>query len=103
MFKHSINLILLALLLLSSNSMANNEVKSTPSIDKQTKVELTAVNINTADIKTLSSLKGVGQKKAKAIVDFRDANGDFTSVDELLNIKGIGKHIVKDNITRLAI
>lgn len=50
-----------------------------------------AVNINTADVATLSSsLKGIGQSKAQAIVDYREKNGPFKSVDELENVKGIG-------------
>jgi len=50
-----------------------------------------AVNINTADAAELAaSLKGVGTTKAQAIVEYREANGPFTSVDELANVKGIG-------------
>lgn len=49
------------------------------------------LNINTADAATLAgSLKGIGQKKAEAIVAYRDEHGPFKSVDELVNVKGIG-------------
>lgn len=58
----------------------------------------TPVNINTADAITLaSSLKGVGLKKAKAIVDYRAANGKFKSTDDLSLVKGIGMKTVEIN------
>ncbi len=49
------------------------------------------ININEADIETLGELPGIGQKKAKTILDFREENGKFKSLIELINIKGIGK------------
>lgn len=56
----------------------------------------TPVNINKADAKTLSeSLKGIGMKRAKAIVAYRSKNGPFKSIDDLRNVKGIGDKIVK--------
>ena len=49
------------------------------------------VNINTADAATLAgSLRGIGQRKAEAIVAYRNENGPFKSVDDLVNVKGIG-------------
>ncbi len=56
------------------------------------------VNINAADAVTLaSSLKGVGLKKARAIVDYREANGKFKSGDDLTLVKGIGMKTVEIN------
>ena len=56
------------------------------------------VNINTADVHELTDrLKGVGEKKAQAIVDYREANGDFRSLGQLEKVKGIGPAIVKKN------
>lgn len=48
------------------------------------------VNINTADAGELESLPGVGEVTAAAIVAFRDENGQFTSVEQLLEVSGIG-------------
>lgn len=49
------------------------------------------VNINAADAETLAeSLDGIGPVKAQAIVEHREANGDFASVEELLEVRGIG-------------
>ena len=61
-----------------------------------------AVNINTATVKELSTLKGIGEKKAEAIVSYREANGKFKSINELANVKGIGEKMLqnlKDQIT----
>ena len=54
-----------------------------------------AVNINTADVKTLETLPGVGASKAQAIVDYRTAHGNFKSIDDLKNVKGIGDKIIE--------
>lgn len=56
------------------------------------------VNINKADAAAIaSSLKGVGQSKAEAIVAYRDANGPFKAVDDLLKVKGIGEKTLEHN------
>jgi competence protein ComEA len=48
------------------------------------------VNINTADEAALVALKGIGKGKAKAIIEYRQKNGPFKSVDDLTKVKGIG-------------
>ncbi|WP_166359130.1 ComEA family DNA-binding protein [Pseudomonas akapageensis] len=56
------------------------------------------LNLNTADAHTLQTeLTGIGRAKAEAIVAYREANGAFTSVDELLEVKGIGKTLLDKN------
>ncbi len=56
------------------------------------------VDINSADIATLAKhVKGVGERKAQAIVQYRDEHGPFKSVDELQNVKGIGQKTVDLN------
>jgi competence protein ComEA len=47
------------------------------------------VNINSADEATLTSVKGIGKTRAKAIIEYREKNGPFKSVDDLTKIKGI--------------
>ncbi|MFP4333646.1 MAG: ComEA family DNA-binding protein [Campylobacterales bacterium] len=60
------------------------------------------VNINTASKDELKDLKGIGEVKAGKIVEYREENGDFKSIDDLTKVKGIGigtlKNI-KDEIT----
>jgi competence protein ComEA len=49
------------------------------------------VNINTASVKQLQKLPGIGKKKAQAIVEYRQLNGDFASLSDLQQVPGIGK------------
>jgi competence protein ComEA len=67
---------------------------------QQAKAEpaVATVNINTADAQTLAaSLKGVGELRANEIVRYREAYGPFASVDELTEVKGIGKSTLDMN------
>lgn len=66
--------------------------------------QVESVNINTASIEELQkSLKGIGKVKAQAIVDYRTSNGPFTSVDQLLEVKGIGKGTLDKNRDRISL
>lgn len=56
------------------------------------------VDVNTADAETIArELNGVGSARAEAIVDYRNEYGSFQSADELLNVAGIGRHILDVN------
>ncbi|WP_251979011.1 ComEA family DNA-binding protein [Salinicola avicenniae] len=60
------------------------------------------VNINTATAEELATLPGIGEVKAEAIVEDRDANGDYASLEELTRVSGIGETTVanlSDNAT----
>ena len=62
------------------------------------------VNLNAADAETLRrDLFGIGAAKAKAIIAYRESNGPFTAVDELLEVKGIGKALLEKKRDRLVI
>ena len=61
-----------------------------------------AVDINTGSKEELSALNGVGAKKADAIIAYRKSNC-FKSVNELINVKGIGKKTVKKNMSDLSV
>ncbi len=66
--------------------------------------QVSKVNINTADAGTLErELLGVGKVKAASIVEHRTANGPFASVDDLLEVKGIGAAILEKNRDKLSI
>ena len=63
-----------------------------------------AVNINTADKETLmAAIKGVGEKRAEAIIAYRNQHGPFRSVDELSHVSGIGQAIVDANRDSLTV
>lgn len=98
-----VSYIFTAVLVLASSSFAF-AVENKPA---QTAAEASqvqqVVNINTADMETLVTLKGVGPKKAEAIIAWRDANGGFKSVDQLLEVKGIGAAILDANRENLAL
>ncbi|MCP1477244.1 competence protein ComEA [Pseudomonas sp. EB276 TE3739] len=60
------------------------------------------IDLNHADAATLQrELAGIGKAKAEAIVAYRETNGLFSSVDELLEVKGIGKAILERNRDKL--
>jgi competence protein ComEA len=56
------------------------------------------VNVNTADAETIAAeLQGVGLSRAKAIVEYRKANGPFKTADDLIVVKGIGEKTLELN------
>ena len=62
------------------------------------------VDINAASADELSkALVGVGPAKAKAIVEYRDANGPFKSADDLKKVKGIGKATIEKNRASISV
>ena len=71
------------------NSIENNE-------EPIPVVKATRININTASFIELQKLNGIGQTYAQRIIDYRTENGEFTTVDELLKVKGIGKKRLDD-------
>lgn len=61
------------------------------------------VNINTADAERLATLKGIGPALAQRIIDYREQNGPFKSVDEVKNVRGIGAKRFADIKDKIAI
>ncbi len=58
---------------------------------KLKKNKLKIVNINSAGIKELTKIPGIGVKTAQKIIEFRNLNGKFKTIDDLIKVKGIGK------------
>jgi len=61
------------------------------------------VNINTATKEELTTIKGIGDKRAQEIIDYRKKNGDFKSVDELEKVPGIGPGTMKQIRSQVAV
>lgn len=74
---------------------AKEETAKAPAVQEETKT-LTAgdrIGLNSADAAALELLPGIGPKKAAAIIAYREENGGFASIDEVLEVKGIGPAI----------
>lgn len=57
--------------------------------------ESTQVDINTASAAELATIKGIGPAKAQSIIDYRDKNGTFKTVDDLKLVRGIGDKMLE--------
>ncbi|QSR48894.1 ComEA family DNA-binding protein [Aeromonas veronii] len=99
MRKNSLPIIMLlsALPLFTHPSQAADKVVPKQAITVAAKQESGKVDINTATLAELTSLKGIGDKKAQAIVDYREKQGKFTSVDQLADVNGIGPATLEAN------
>jgi competence protein ComEA len=88
MFRHSLPALVVVSLLAASPHAAAAQTASRTSA-KAASVGI--VNINTASATELEALPGVGAKTAARIVDYRQKNGPFKKVEELMNVRGVGE------------
>ena len=106
--------------LIASSSFITNTSYAEPSSEKSThgssdenspqkphnevdQKEAGKVNINTASASELQSLKGIGKKRAEQIIKDREANGPFTSPQDLTRIKGIGPKTLEKNLAVITV
>lgn len=61
------------------------------------------ININTASAQELTKLKGVGEKKAEAIIAWRNENGNFKTLEDLMEVKGIGEATFEANRDKITL
>ena len=80
---------LIASLVLGGAPSAAAQEKASPS--KSAAVAPAVVNLNTATSAQIATLPGIGEKAAQRIIEYRDKNGGFKKVEELMNVKGIGE------------
>lgn len=69
-------------------------VLSSPTFAAEKSTNQSVVNINTANIDQLVLIKGIGERKAEAIVDYREKNGPYTTINDLDNVQGISQNQV---------
>lgn len=61
------------------------------------------IDINAADAETLQQLNGIGAKKAQTIIEYRQEHGPFATVDDLVNVKGIGAKTLEKNRDQMTV
>ncbi len=80
----------------AANDAAASSASSAPAgADASSQAASGKVNINTAESSELQTLSGVGESKAKKIIDYRQTNGPFKSIEDLANVSGIGEKTVE--------
>ena len=97
-FNSLLSLLMVCLLSFSISTQAveKAETKKVDQVTASVKVEAVNINIASAD-ELASTLKGIGKKKAQAIIDFRKLHGPFAAAEELAQVKGIGEATIKKN------
>lgn len=75
-----------------SQAIGAETISEAPPVNKieSTDMALEKIDLNKADITALSDLPGIGPRTAERIDAYRQSNGPFESIDDLLNVKGIG-------------
>ena len=84
-----IGILVAALVLVSASAFAQAQPHKAST--KATATASSPINLNTATAAQLETLPGIGPASAKRIVEYREKNGAFKKIEELMNVKGIGE------------
>ena len=85
-----IGIVMLAMLLSGGSLASAQDGQAVPSATSRS-TPAPVVNVNTATAEQFEALPGIGAKMAARIVEYRQKNGSFKKVEELMNVKGIGE------------
>ena len=84
------------------NQVDENSLHNDACISKDNNTPTGKISINNATIEELMTLPGVGEAKAKSIIEYRNSNGPFTSIEDITKVSGIGDNLfaqIKEYIT----
>lgn len=92
MTRLALRLVILAMLVAGTQvSLAAQKAQPQPTAPKAAASDTTVINLNTATVEQLDGLPGIGAKMAARIAEYRQKNGPFKKVEDLMNVKGIGE------------
>ena len=86
----------------NSNSENKNSNPENKNLDSNISDIDSKISINDADEENLTKISGIGSSKAKSIIEYRKQNGNFKTIEDIMNVSGIGKSLfekIKDYIT----
>lgn len=80
-----------------SYAVVNNQTQPSAASTKTQEIiqEQAKINLNTADLIALQQIKGIGRKRAKAIITYREEHGKFTSIDQINKVPGINPGLAR--------
>ena len=76
-----------------SNINSKDEICQNQLVDNTNIINNNLININTASVDELKTIPGIGDTRAKAIIEYRNNYGSFKTIDEIKNVKGIGESL----------
>ncbi|MGS0679757.1 ComEA family DNA-binding protein [Shewanella sp. 125m-7] len=102
MYKVFLSVLCLSSLLIFP-AVSATKVAETPASQQAKQSQSELIKINSATVEELSVLNGIGESKAAAIVEYRKTHGNFSSVEQLTEVKGIGEKLIEKNRSQLSL